>query len=196
MFALKVPQTITHEKCLADCDREMDEFITRADLLDEKLGPLLLQFGYFNKKAFKGPSEFFHRLRSFLKKYTGSTIRYAVEIRNKNWLTAEFADLLREFEVALVLQDYVWMPLPDAIQFEYFTVPFTYIRLLGDRQGIEKQTRTWDKLVVNRTKELRSWMDICKRAVHRGVTVYIYVNNHYAGHAPATVAQFVKLWNQ
>jgi uncharacterized protein YecE (DUF72 family) len=27
-------------------------------------------------------------------------------------------------------------------------------------------------------------------------SVYVYVNNHYSGHAPATVAQFLKLWDK
>jgi len=29
---------------------------------------------------------------------------------------------------------------------------------------------------------------------HRGVIVYAYANNHYAGHAPATIKQFQQLW--
>jgi hypothetical protein len=28
----------------------------------------------------------------------------------------------------------------------------------------------------------------------RGVLVYAYANNHYAGHAPATIKQFQELW--
>jgi hypothetical protein len=28
----------------------------------------------------------------------------------------------------------------------------------------------------------------------RGVLVYAYANNHYAGHAPATIEQFRNLW--
>src|SRR6266852_6974862 len=49
VFAAKVPQVITHEKVLVDCEAEFDEFIGRMDLLDDKLGPLLLQFPYFNQ---------------------------------------------------------------------------------------------------------------------------------------------------
>src|SRR5882762_8620333 len=44
VFAAKVPQIITHEKVLKDCDQEFDEFVTRMDLLQEKLGPLVFQF--------------------------------------------------------------------------------------------------------------------------------------------------------
>src|SRR5207249_1408526 len=67
IFAAKVPQVITHEKVLADCEKEFDDFIGRMDLLDDILGPLLLQFPYFNKQAFKCVGEFLSRLRFFLK---------------------------------------------------------------------------------------------------------------------------------
>ena len=39
-----------------------------------------------------------------------------------------------------------------------------------------------------------SWVNVCQRTVRRGVSTYVYVNNHYAGFAPATVEQFEKLW--
>jgi hypothetical protein len=38
VFAAKVPQTITHEKVLLDCDAEFNEFIEAMDNLGEKLG--------------------------------------------------------------------------------------------------------------------------------------------------------------
>ena len=95
------------------------------------------------------------------------------------------------------IQDQSWMPIPAAIPFDYLTADFTYVRLLGDlgdRKGIEKQTKVWNKVIVNRTKELWNWIDICQQAAKRGVKVYVYINNHYAGFAPASVAQFVSLW--
>jgi len=30
--------------------------------------------------------------------------------------------------------------------------------------------------------------------VKRGICIYACANNHYADHAPATIAQFLKLW--
>jgi uncharacterized protein YecE (DUF72 family) len=36
-FSLKVPQTITHEKVLLDCRKELNEFMTAARALEEKL---------------------------------------------------------------------------------------------------------------------------------------------------------------
>ncbi|MFZ3217258.1 MAG: DUF72 domain-containing protein [Candidatus Acidiferrales bacterium] len=193
ILAAKVPQVITHEKVLKDCDAELKQFLGTMELMGEKLGPLLLQFGYFNKGAFASGEDFLARLVPFLKKLPKEHT-FAMEIRNKNWLNERFADLLREHGVALALQDQLWMPLPAQMKFDYVTAPFSYVRLLGDRKGIEEKTKVWDKVIVDRTKELRSWVEVCEKTVRRGVSTYVYVNNHYAGHAPATVAQFLKLW--
>jgi uncharacterized protein YecE (DUF72 family) len=192
---LKSPQEITHEKCLVGCDSEFGTFLKVADLLGDKLGTMLFQFGYFNKDAFATGDDFLAVLKPFLNKLPKDH-RFALEIRNKNWLNAEFADVLRAHNVALVLQDQIWMPLPSGMAFDYLTADFTYVRLLGDRKGIEKETKTWDKVIVNRSKELHSWVDVCHASMKRGVSTYVYVNNHYAGHAPATVAQFLKLWDK
>ena len=53
VLAAKVPQLITHEKVLQGCDEDLKYFLETMDLMGDKLGPLLFQFGYFNKKAFK-----------------------------------------------------------------------------------------------------------------------------------------------
>jgi len=192
-FALKVPQEITHEKVLLDCDAELTAFLSAADLLGEKLGPLVLQFGYFNRNAFAGANDFLARLVPFLKKLPKDH-RFAVEIRNKHWLVPKFADALREQRVALVLQDQSWMPLPSEYRFDPITADWTYIRWLGDRKAIEEATKTWDKVVVDRTAQLTSWVDFCDQIVKRGVAIFAYANNHFAGHSPATVAQFMSLW--
>ena len=86
------------------------------------------------------------------------------------------------------------MPRPSQLSFDYVTADFTFVRLLGDRKGIEQQTKVWDKVVVDRSRELRSWVDVCQRIVRRGIPTFVYINNHYSGHAPATVAQFLSLW--
>jgi uncharacterized protein YecE (DUF72 family) len=193
IFAAKVPQIITHEKLLLGCEKEFEEFVDTMVLLNDKLGPLVLQFPYFNETDFS-QTDFLTRLRFFLKRLQGSTVRYAIEIRNKSWLNEKFADLLRQHNVALALQDQSWMPQPQQMRFDYITTDFTYVRLLGDRKGIEKQTKVWDRVIVDRSKELSSWVDVCQQTVRRGLPTFIYVNNHFAGHAPATVAQFLELW--
>jgi uncharacterized protein YecE (DUF72 family) len=59
---------------------------------------------------------------------------------------------------------------------------------------IEAVTQTWDKVVVDRTEELSSWVDFCYQIKKRGVTIYVYANNHFQGHGPATIRQFMRLW--
>jgi uncharacterized protein YecE (DUF72 family) len=82
------------------------------------------------------------------------------------------------------------MPGLAELTFDPITADWTYIRWLGDRKSIEAQTMTWDKAVVDRTAELTSWVDYCYQIMKRGVLVYAYANNYYAGHAPATISNF------
>ncbi|MGH9776169.1 MAG: DUF72 domain-containing protein [Candidatus Acidiferrales bacterium] len=194
LFAAKVPQVITHEMVLVDCKAEFTKFLNTMEILGEKLGPLLFQFPYFNKSAFSGPADFMSRLREFLKTLPKG-YRFAVEIRNKNWLDARFADLLRERGVALALIDQAWMPRINEVvaKFDPITSDFAYVRWLGDRKGIEAQTKVWDKVIVDRRRDLREWANVVYKFTGRGIPVFAYANNHYAGYAPATVALFREL---
>lgn len=165
-------------------------------LLGPKLGPIVFQFPFFDKWKIKDRHAFTDRLIPFLRKLPAD-YRFAIEIRNKKWLDAELAGALREYKVALVLQDLSYMPGPSEVaqRFDPITADWTYIRWLGDRKDIEKLTTTWDKTVVDRTAELASWVDFCYQIQKRGVLIYAYANNHYAGHAPATIKQFRDLWH-
>jgi len=191
IFSVKVPQAITHEKMLAGAEAEFKQFIETMDLLGPKLGPLVLQFPYFNRTKFKSGGEFMKLLAAFIQKFPKDH-SFAVEIRNRSWLDARFADTLRSSNVALVLQDHSWMPRPAQLfeKFDPITADFTYIRWLGDRKGIEAQTKTWDAVIVDRSGELREWVEIVRKVHKRRIQIFAYANNHYAGHAPATVELF------
>ena len=197
VFAAKIPQVITHEKVLVDCDTEFKQFMEAMDILGEKLGPLLFQFGYFNRTIFRGVNDFLARLRPFLKKLPKDH-KFAVEIRNKNWLVPQFVEALRERGVALALIDQSWMPRPAQWleKFDPITADFTYVRWLGDRKGIEQQTKVWDKVIVDRSAELLEWAEILAKVHKRRIQIYAYANNHYAGHGPATVEMFRDLWRR
>jgi uncharacterized protein YecE (DUF72 family) len=197
LFAAKVPQKISHEKVLVDCEEEFSEFLKVMDALGEKLGPLLFQFGYFNRKAFVGVNDFLARLVPFLKKLPKG-YRFAVEIRNKSWLVPQFVEALRERGVALALIDQSWMP-RAAQWFEKFdpiTAGFTYVRWLGDRKGIEQQTKVWDKIIVDRRAELTEWVEVLKTVHKRKIQILAFANNHYAGYGPGTIEQFRHLWRR
>lgn len=197
VFAAKVTQTITHEKVLVDCEDELEQFLKAMEPLGEKLGPLLFQFPYFNKQAFSSVEGFLERLSPFLKKLPKGG-RFAVEVRNKGWLAPALLDLLRERGVALALIDHPWMPRPQELlaRGDPVTADFTYIRWLGDRKGIEEHTKTWDKTIVDRRGDLEQWVEACRKFNQRSISIFAFANNHYAGHAPATVRLFWDLWRK
>jgi uncharacterized protein YecE (DUF72 family) len=199
VFAAKIPQVITHEKVLVDCDDDLKHFLDTMTALGDKLGPLLFQFGYFNRSAFKSGAEFLARLKPFLKKLP-KDFGFAVEIRNKSWMDAEYVDLLRENTVAMALIDQSWVPRPWEMKekLNLITADFTYVRWLGDREGIEAETKTWDKIIVDRTSDLRNWIEVLKQMLNtkKILKMFAFANNHYQGFGPGTVKLFKDLWDR
>ena len=193
LFALKAPQVITHEKVLVGCEPELAEFLDVVGLLGNKLGPILFQFPFFPKSTFEDRHAFFDRLVPLLK-ILPRGYKFAAEIRNRSWLDAELVGLLREHRVALVLLDQSRMPDPTELKFDVVTTDWSYLRWLGDRRAIEAQTTTWNKTILDRSAELTRWVDFCYQLLKRGIVIYAYANNHYAGHAPATLREFQDLW--
>jgi uncharacterized protein YecE (DUF72 family) len=179
IFAAKFPQVITHEKMLADAQMETQVFLATMSLLGEKLGPLLLQFSY----EF-GPDKL-QMLDTYLAELPPG-YRVAVEVRNRRWLQPEFFDLLKRHQVALALQDLYYMP-----RHAETTAPFTYIRWLGDRQRLTR----FDHIQLDRSKEQAWWAEQVRAMLDRGMIVYGYFNDQWAGHAPASVRQFHALVN-
>ncbi len=189
-FALKVPRSITHDRCLESCEDEFQSFLSTAMELKEKLGFILLQFPYFNQQTFSGPEPFLQRLEAVLSTFP-SDLRFAVELRNKNWIDPRLAEVMERYHGTIALIDHPWMWRP-AEMLERLGNPqleSAYIRLLGDRHEIELLTKLWDRAIVDRTEELAEWTDICVRLSRRGTSSFVYVNNHYAGHAPATMRE-------
>ena len=197
IFAAKVLQSITHDKMLIDCDAEFEDFLDTMSLLDGKLGPLVFQFPYFDRWKFATQKDFVAVLTPFLEKHSANH-KFAIEIRNRTWLDAAFADLLRKHKVALVLQDLPSMPRPWEFnqKLDFVTAEFVYVRWLGDRKGIEERTKTWDKTIVDRRGDLMKWAELLRQLLTRNLRVFAYANNHYAGHGPATVKLFWELYNR
>ena len=67
--------------------------------------------------------------------------------------------------------------------------PLVVLRLMGkDREAMEKITGDrWDRIVEPKDDELKAIADIVKDLAGSGVEVYLNVNNHYEGCAPATI---------
>ena len=78
-------------------------------------------------------------------------------------------------------------------KFDPITRRCTRVRLLGDRKGIEEQTKILTKVIVDRTRELSEWAETLRKLK---IQVYTYVNNHFAGYAPGTVETFQEFWRR
>jgi uncharacterized protein YecE (DUF72 family) len=194
-FAAKIPQVITHEKVLRDCQAELQQFTEVMSLLGDKLGPLLFQFPYFSKRHFSNAQAFLDRLEPFLDQLPEG-FQFAIEVRNRWWVTRRMLDLLRAHGVALTLTDHPWMPSIQELmrQHDVVTADFAYIRWLGDRQAMEAITQKWDRLVVDRTQDTRMWVAAVRQLLARDLAVYGFYNNHYAGHSPSSIALFAEIW--
>src|SRR6266513_1372383 len=199
IFSVKIPQVITHEKALVNCDSEFEEFVKTMDILGPKLGPMVFQFPLFDRWKFPKQDSFLAVLTPFLKKLP-TDHKFAIEIRNKTWLDARFADVLREYNVALALTDTSFVPRPWQMKekFDLITADFAYVRWLGDRKKIGKQTTTWDKTIIDREIDLKNWVELFRRLVtDKDVReILAFMNNHYSDHAPAGVKLLLDLWNK
>jgi uncharacterized protein YecE (DUF72 family) len=197
LLAAKAPQVMTHEKGLVGCEDDLKAFLEAMDNLGDRLGPLLFQFPYYKKDSEMTQGAFMKRLEGFLPKLPKG-YRFALEIRNKGWLKPPFLDLLRAHGVAFALIDHPWMP--TASQYlagtDPITADFAYVRWLGDRYGIEKVTKTWEKVIVDRAREMRAWIPVVREVLARNRTVFGFFNNHYAGHAPGSIELFERIWGE
>ncbi|MDJ0521854.1 MAG: DUF72 domain-containing protein [Planctomycetota bacterium] len=168
---------------------DRDVFLEQMRRMGDKLAYLLIQFPYFNRATFPSAGPFLERLDTFLRDLPKDDLRFAVEIRNKAWLKEDFVELLRRHGVSLVLVDQAWMPHGDEVtpRFDVLTGTDCYIRLLGDRKEIEKITKSWGEEVIDHTDRMLRWATLIRGMMKQGVRSFVYVNNHYAGHAPTTV---------
>ena len=76
-------------------------------------------------------------------------------------------------------------------QFDVVTGPFGYVRLLGDRNEVDKLTETLDRIVVDRSGQITQDAKAIKLLQER-VPVLVFVNNHFAGYSPETIRLFME----
>ncbi|HEX7879171.1 MAG TPA: DUF72 domain-containing protein [Candidatus Eisenbacteria bacterium] len=202
VFSAKIPQVITHEKELVDCEDDFRLFLSRMERLREKLGPMVFQFPYVAKgkdaDEYATGAGFRERLERFLK-CLPSDHRFAVEVRNEKWIDEAFLDLLRRHKVALVLVEYFTMPAMTKLvsKLDCQTGDFTYLRFLGDHKRmdalVKERDKPWGSLAVDRTNETRRWIAPVNGFLAKKIDVFAYFNNHFAGYAPGSVKLFLDL---
>lgn len=184
-FALKAPKSLTHDARLS-----LDDAAARGDwgallaLLPRFGAPrvsLLVQLG-----PGLGP-EAAPRLDRVLATLPPGTLA-AVELRHAGWRDPGTDDLLRARGVARAATD-----APGEETTLPATAPFAYVRLLGDlttkydpRTG--KLRHRYDRVLWSKDEDRSDWAQRIASALLSGRPVHAFVNNHYEGFSPATLA--------
>lgn len=178
-FALKLPREVTHERRLRDADDVLDAFFGRARLLGEKLGPVLVQFGPdFSPAERPALERFLPRLPRDL--------QIAVEFRQHAWVGEETLALLQRHGVALALSDGRWIPRRWLLTLlQRPTAPFHYLRWMGP----DRSLTDFSHVQVDRSGILAAWADALGALPPLVTQVFGYVNNHFAGHSPASARE-------
>jgi uncharacterized protein YecE (DUF72 family) len=124
-------------------------------------------------------------------------VRFAVEFRQRGWITDGVLALLADHGVALALTDGKWVPRPWALKLaarfaERPPAPFAYVRWMGPNRDLVDYSR----IQVDRSRELTAWGGALGAMAPGVPEVYGYVNNHFAGHSPQNVRDLQRLLGQ
>jgi len=154
-FAVKVSRFITHIKRLRNTEEAVENFVTRARILEEKLGPLLYQL----------PPNM-HRNDEVLESFLSTLpqgMKHVFEFRHQSWLDEKVFEILRKYNVGLCVFDMPSLSCPLVA-----TADFAYVRFHGST-GLyrscysDEELAVWAKRLANLAANLKA--------------VYIYFNN-------------------
>ncbi|UCF63949.1 MAG: DUF72 domain-containing protein [bacterium] len=207
-FSIKVPNSVTlthfYRNQKSDPLQENSHFLSVElfqrflDLirpLQEHIGPLMFQFEYLNKQKMSSQEEFQERIGVFFEKLDRK-YRYFLEIRNPNYLNADYFRFLQRLNLGHVfLQGYYMPSIVDLYsKIGSFIRRGTVIRLHGpDRGDIEKESGgKWNRILQPKDDELSRIAGIVRDLLERKVEVYVNMNNHYEGSAPLSIQRLEK----
>ena len=212
IFTVKAPNSITlthfyakQPKALAAYANRPNKYFLSIDLLNQfldslaplggKLGPIMFQFEYLNRKKMPSRDAFLERLHEFFEK-APKDFQYSIETRNPNYLSDELFGFLKQRNIGYVFLEGYYMPPIGKVFKKYDTVTadFGVIRLHGgDRKEIEKQTgEKWNRVVEPHDAALDSAVEMVNEYFRRRIHTFVNVNNHFEGSAPLTAERFVK----
>jgi uncharacterized protein YecE (DUF72 family) len=178
LFSAKFPRSITHEAFSAATAEKREIFLRNISLLGSKLGPLLLQF----------PSSFGPEntgvLRDFLSELPGR-FRFALEVRDKEWLRESFYSLLRDKGIALALVEGPWMPVVEEV-----TSSFVYIRWEGDRRKVQG---TLGRVEIDQIDVIGEWVQRIRGYLDDSLEIIGYFSKFFSGHPPTDIQQLKDL---
>lgn len=211
-FAFKVPEQITckvfpsHPRYGAQAGKSNETFLDAAALREmflrpllpyrDKTGLLIFEFGAFGRRSFAELHEFLDRLDPFLKNLAPE-FRYAVEIRNPEFLEKDYFACLRSHRVAHVYNAWSKMPelrhqlaIPDSATADFLVCrallrrgrPYedavTLFTPYRETQDPNPEARESMRVLIGRAREDKRML-------------FLFVNNRLEGNAPLTILSVV-----
>ncbi|NIR46391.1 MAG: DUF72 domain-containing protein [Gemmatimonadetes bacterium] len=185
-FSFKLPGVVTHEHRLRGGQEVVETFCRRAEVLERRLGVILVQL----------PPDFTPTerpaLESFLERLPDG-FRFAVEFRHPDWLSADTLRLLESAGVAHALSDGPWIPRAGVMRAALEpTADVAYFRWLGERPHLDSYRRTQ----FDRSTEIGAWARVLQELSGRVRDIYGFFNNHYEGHSPASARRLLRVLGQ
>ncbi len=176
-FSCKLWREITHERRMLGTKGLVREFYDSMRLFGHKLGCVLVQFDANYGRA-EEPM-FRDALAAF-----PPDVRTAFEFRDPDWYVPEVQAMLEERGFALALADGPFVPRAHlAAALARTTLDFAYVRWIGERDAVQ----CFDAVRISRDGDLAWWARALDAKRSRPRRMFGYANNHYQGHAPATV---------
>jgi uncharacterized protein YecE (DUF72 family) len=206
-FALKVPEEVTvevfprHPRYGARAGRTNESYLNvdafRALFLEPlepyraRIACLIFEFGARGAAV----DEFVAQIVPFFEALPAG-FRYAVEVRNREYLVDLYFDALREHRAAHVFNAWTKMPpLEEQIAMPAFTADFTVVRALL-RAGRAYETAVaqfapYNKIQDENSEGRKALRDVIRRMREERRAAYIFVNNRFEGNSPETIRAVV-----
>lgn len=208
LFGLKAPEEVTvatwpgHARYGQRAGQANDAFLN-ARLFEtafaRPLGPyrarvavVMFEFGTFPKKTFPKTSAFLERLGAFLAALPAG-LRYAVEVRNPEYLGADYFATLKSHGVAHVCNAWTRMPeLLDQVEMPGVdTADFLVARaLLKKGRSYEQAVGMFEPYRETQEPNPRArdgLVALGERARRRKKPAFLFINNRLEGFAPGTI---------
>lgn len=164
---------------------------------NDHAGPFVFEFQAIGRSGAMSPPEFANQLDEFFGKLPGEG-RYAVEVRNEEFLTDLYFAVLREHGVSHVFNSWTRMPSIG----EQLALPASLTSTFVVARVLLRPGRTYEEAVdafapYDRIREpnpeLRAdVITLINRARSLRIPAYILVNNRAEGSAPNTIIEIVR----
>ena len=211
-FAFKVPEEVTvksfptHPRYGARAGLDNETFLN-ADVFaagfaqpltpyQKQTAVLIFEFGAFSRRVMPDVESFIAMLDPFLSKLP-KHFRYAIEIRNPDFLCGEYFAMLKHHNVAHVFNAWTKMPeIPTQMALDdIYTADFTVARALLRHGRLYEEAvakfSPYETIQDENPPTRQALKSLIQRSKSKREPTFIFVNNRLEGNAPKTIEAVV-----